>query len=687
MNKAVKKIQKSTLLNIDSMFRNLYPKNIYSTNGVTLPSDPFVFTKGSSIININYPSHNLLTGDNIVIQNVTGISKSLINSIYLINSFNYYVIIFENNMIDIDYKNNTTELYATIEAMNQTDTNIFNNICFNDIVGYKQIFVGSADIPQRLLTAIYPTIQAIVGSNIITNTTTFTNYINTNCLFVPLPTNYINITADYYQIKQVFKISYQHIAGIKLGYLNSNYPISNINYQANQAVYNVIDNDNFMINLNYTAYGNYSGGGKNVQIMKIIDSIPGYPSANNYVINLKKSFNNVTKIELVGSEIPYVDIIIRKDVNDKLYWKHIQDGNAIYMLQIDEGFYSTTTLLNKIQTEINKVPRKITNSTTSSTTSSTTGIGTIYNNFDVNLETNINKITFTPYINTNVPNSFNVRLGPIGNELYYFLTINMHQSFVQVGDVITISKATDVTLVTDNNIIIIGGSYLNKDFKIYATNPENNTFDVIIGIQSSVTTSIGTTILNGGKDIIIRTKTKVSFLFDRKDTMGDILGFMNVGMKGSIIDFDYEQTNKKQYIASTNTDFVGNIINYSNGFINLSGKYTYILMYMNDIEYVHSTSSLASAFAKIQLNGNPGDLLFNTYVENPENIYSKSFPISNLTQLTISFTYPDGTPIEFRNVNHSFTLRIVEEHNETNDINLNSQNITFVDEMKKTVKQ
>ena len=676
MNRNVKKIQKSTLLNIDSMFRNLYPKNIYSTNGMTLPTDPFVFTKGSSIITINYPSHNLSIGNNIVIQNVTGISKSLINSIYLINGFNYYVIMFGNNMIDIDYKNNTSELYINVEATNQTDTNIFNNICFNDIVGYKQVYVGTSDIPQRFLTAIYPTMQAIVGANIITNTTTFTDYINSNCLFVPLPTNYINTVSDYYQIKQVFKITYQHIAGIKLGYLNSNYPISNINYQANQAVYNVIDNDNFMINLNYTAYGNYSGGGKNVQIMKIIDSIPGYPSANNYVINLKKSFNNVTKIELVGSEIPYVDIIIKKDVNDKLYWKHIQDGNTIYMLQIDEGFYSTTTLLNKIQTEINKVPRNVTNYNT-----------TIYNNFDVNLETNINKITFTPYIITNIPNSFNVRLGPIDNVLYYFLTISMHQSFVQVGDIITISKATDVTLVTDTNITIIGSNYLNKDFKVYAINPENNTFDVIIGLQSNVTTSIGSTVLYGGKDIVIRTRTKVSFLFDRNDTMGDVLGFMNVGMKGSIIDFDYEQTNQKQYVTSTNTDYVGNIINYNNGFINLSGKYTYILMYMNDIEYVHSTSSLASAFAKIQLNGNPGDLLFNTYVENPENIYSKSFPISNLTQLTISFTYPDGTPIEFRNVNHSFTLRIVEEHNETNDINLNSQNITFVDEMKKTVKQ
>jgi hypothetical protein len=678
MSRDVKKIQKSTLLNIDSMFRNLYPKNIYSTNGMTLPTDPFIFTKGSSIININYPGHNLSTGDNIVIQNVNGISKLLINSIYLINNFNYYVIIFGNNMINIDYKNNVGELYVTIDAGNMTDANIFNNICFNDIVGYKQIFVGSADIPQRFLNAIYPTIQSIVGSNIITNTSTFTNYINSNCLFVKLPTNYINTGVDYYQIKQIFKITYQHIAGIKLGYLNSNYPISNINYQANQSVYTVIDSDNFQINLNYNAYGNYSGGGQNVQIMKIIDSIPGYPSANNYVINLKKSFNNVTKIELVGTEIPYVDIIIRKNVNDKLYWKHIQDGNTVYMLQIDEGFYSTTTLLNKIQTEINKVPRNITNNNS---------IGTIYNNFDVKLETNINKITFTPYIYTNLPNSFNVRVGPINSALYYFLTISMHQSFVQEGDNITISGATDVTCVYNNSIFIISSSYLNKEFTVYASNPENNTFDIIIGAQSNVTTSIGTIILNGGKDIIVKTKTKVSFLFDRKDTMGDVFGFMNVGMNGSIIDFDYEQTNQKQYIASNNTDYVGNIINYNSGFINLSGKYNYILMYLNDIEYIQSTSSLASAFAKIQLNGNPGDLLFNTYVLNPENIYSKSFPISNLTQLTISFTYPDGTPIEFRNVNHSFTLRIVEEHNETNDINLNSQNITFVEEMKKTVKE
>jgi hypothetical protein len=346
------------------------------------------------------------------------------------------------------------------------------------------------------------------------------------------------------------------------------------------------------------------------------------------------------------------------------------------MLQIDEGFYSTTTLLNKIQTEINKVPRNIINNNTS-----------IYNNFDVKLETNINKITFTPYINTSLPNSFNIKLDPINNTLYYFLTISMHQSFVNIGDSITISGASDVTITSNNSILIIGSSYLNKEFAVYASNPENNTFDVIIGMVSSVTTSIGTVVLNGGKDIMIRTKTKVSFLFDRNDTMGDIFGFMNVGMNGSIIDFDYEQTNQKQYIASNNTDYVGNIINYNSGFINLSGKYNYILMYLNDIEYIQSTSSLASAFAKIQLNGNPGDLLFNTYVLNPENIYSKSFPISNLTQLTISFTYPDGTPIEFRNVNHSFTLRIVEEHNETDDINLNSQNITFVEEMKKTVKK
>jgi hypothetical protein len=83
-------------------------------------------------------------------------------------------------------------------------------------------------------------------------------------------------------------------------------------------------------------------------------------------------------------------------------------------------------------------------------------------------------------------------------------------------------------------------------------------------------------------------------------------------------------------------------------------------MYLNDIEYIYTGNNLPSAFAKILLSGNPGDILFNTHVQHNYNIYSKNFPINTLTQIEVLFLYPDGTRVDFRNINHSFTLRIVE---------------------------
>ena len=87
---------------------------------------------------------------------------------------------------------------------------------------------------------------------------------------------------------------------------------------------------------------------------------------------------------------------------------------------------------------------------------------------------------------------------------------------------------------------------------------------------------------------------------------------------------------------------------------------------------------------KILLNGNPGDILFNTHIIIPHDLYCKSFPISSLTEININFLYPDGKPVIFRNMNHSFTLKITEEHVENNNIHINSQNISIYDEYKKT---
>ena len=114
--------------------------------------------------------------------------------------------------------------------------------------------------------------------------------------------------------------------------------------------------------------------------------------------------------------------------------------------------------------------------------------------------------------------------------------------------------------------------------------------------------------------------------------------------------------------------------------MNFSGKYNYLLMYLNNIEYIYNIN-LPSAFAKIQLNGNIGDILFNTFVQTNA-CYSPTFPIATLTDLSISYLYPDGSVPDFRNITHSFTLKIVEEIYQSHDIRLNSQHSTFEDKLR-----
>ena len=666
------KIVKTTLLNIDSSFRDLYPKNICKSDNKILPNNPFAFTAGSNIININYPNHSLIISDNIIIQNVEGITHTLSNSFYLVNNFKYLVIFIDDNQIKSNYKLYNDNLNVNIELIQMQESeppSMFNNIPINSFLGIKQILLSN-DISESNIIQIQNLVISLTGAY-------SSDILLKQFIFIELPYEYINNINEYIVIDYVFKISYLHIGGIALGYLNSNYPINNYNYQSLYSVYNVIDENYIQILLNFSSYDNINGGGQYIQIMKILNSITGYPDADTYVINLKKSFNNVVNIELISSEFPYVDIIIKKDINDKLYWKNINDGNNIYKVVIDEGFYSTISLLDKLKLQINQVP-KISYSI----------INQDYNNFDIELETNIQKISFIPYNLSKLPNSLSIHLQLIDSILYYILTITHIDSsnMVDLNDIITISNSDAVTVKVETNdtiqYFLINANYINKSHKVYSVNLKNQTYDVILGKEKEITTSTQTQILNGGENILIKTKTKVSFLFNKSDTIGAILGFKNIGDQYSITEFNSIITNKDSYLNSNNLNSVGNIISYSSGFINLSGTYNYILMYLNDIEYIYNSNNLPAAFAKILLSGNPGDILFNTFITQPKDSYSKSFPISSLTSISVNFIYPDGTPVNFRNINHSFTLKITEELQQNSNTYLNSNMISVIDEFK-----
>lgn len=672
------KVVKSLLLNIDSADRNIYPKNI-TTNNKLLLSDPISLTQNSYNLNINYVNHNLVVGDMIVIQNVTGISKTLTNYFFLINNFNYFMIIFKNNMIG-EYVSNTINLsnplYAMIDIIgSMTESNIINNIPFNLLYGYKKTLIKN-DIETSLFDTVKNTIKQIIHDtqpDLISYTDTeIYDWINNNCLFVKLPYNYINNSVPYYAVNQVFKITYQHIGGIPLGYINSNFPISNLYYQSNQTIVSVPDNNNFTVNLKYTSYGTIIGGGKNIQIMKIINSITGYPDANNYVISLRKSFNNIINIELISMELPYVDLVVTKNVNDKLYWKHIDDGNNIYSVTIDEGFYTNITLQKILIEKMNMVPRI-----------TSTIANPVYNHFDITLETNIQKIVFKPYNIYDTPFGLSINLELINNIPYYILNIIQNNNFVNIGDIVTIYDASGVSY--NNNVnLLIDKKYINGSHTICNINTLDSTYSVIIGKQAVLEEILlnDNTLYTGGENTKIKTTTQISMLFNKPDTMGNILGFLNVGSPYSITYYSNIISNTDPYIIDNNMNVVGNELTYSNNFINLSGKYNYIIMYLNNLEYIYFNNNLNPAFAKILLNGNPGDILFNTFVPIPDNLYCKSFPISTLSEINVSFVYPDGSPVNFRNINHSFTLKISEEHIENNSINLNSQNIKYYNEYK-----
>ena len=136
------------------------------------------------------------------------------------------LIVFDDNFINTNYKNYVDSLYINIELYgDKSIDNLINNIPLNSLLGMKKALIHN-DIPSL-------DIKDIKLDSIINKYFTFTNdLLNKKLLYIELPLEYINQKDDYIEISQVFKISYLHISGIPLGYLNANYPINNYNYQS-----------------------------------------------------------------------------------------------------------------------------------------------------------------------------------------------------------------------------------------------------------------------------------------------------------------------------------------------------------------------------------------------------------------------------------------------------------------------
>jgi len=643
---------KVSLVNIDSRYRNKYPQYVIDTKITNLTSNPLTTMENSNIIKLNVNNHPFQLGDKIVLQNINAKNIILNNPIYLLLNFNYFIVKMNNHGIQLNYTTQTifNITITSYETLTINDAMI-GNIPINYILGLQQIYIYNPnDINSFISLTQYETITSYFNIS--------SNELQQNYFFIKLPFNYNNITTTslIYNIPKIFEFQFMNIGGIDLPYLNANYPINYQEYQSYQEIIQ-IDTNNIYFNSSIQAIFTETSGGNNIIVGKIINSIEGYPNANQYTVELKKCFTDIVRIELVTTEIPYVDFNIKNNVttrNNKLYWKYLDDGNYIYSTSIYEGNYNPQSLISAIQTQMNSIPRII-----------SSGTKIVYNLFTVVFDSNTQEVQFQAYQQLNLPNSLTaVQNTVLGNDIVE-LIITQPNNFITVGSTITISGA--------QKIGDISSTLINTTFTVYSVNKDNNTYSVLITLsQTYQNINLEG---NGGINVTIKNPTNVSFLFNYPDTIGNILGFKYVGSNNAITPFNYIISNFNDYILKTPYDEVGNNT-VSNSLLNLSGSNYYMLLYINDYEGIMTNVNISNAFSKILMMGNSGDIMFNTFINSPLEF---DIPINSMDEMKVSFLYPDGTQPDFRNFDHSFTLRITERQTTPVRTGLNSHKITEIE--------
>ena len=646
---------KVSLVNIDSRYRTKVPMNIIKMTTI-LPNNPIQTTINSKEIKLHVPNHSIKIGDQIILQNVKSTKSILNNPIYLLSNFNYFIVHMENHNILLDYTttDNFNIFISAYEPLTNADR-LIGNIPINSIIGIQTIYIyDPANLNSFLSNNLLNTILSILN---ITTTQLQENY-----FFVALPFKYINslsINNVLYNIPKIFTFDFMNIGGISLSYMNANYPINYLQYQSSHEITNT-ELDYVYFNSSVNAIYSHTSGGNIIDFGLIINTLEGYPNANEYTIELKKSFTDIVRIELVTTEIPFIDFNIKNNINiqnNKLYWQYLEDGNHVYSISISEGSYDTNSLLTIVQSSMNAVPRI-----------SSTSKDIINNLFEVKFNQNSQEVQFIAFKFELLPNSLSLQLdSSLGNDVVK-LVITHPNNFININDTIIISGS--------KKIGDVNSSLINTSHIVYSIDKDTSTYTTLITLDQTYTNiNLSGT---GGPNIHIRTPTNASFLFNYPDTLGNILGFKNSGSMNAITPFSHIVSNFNDYVLVTPFNDVGNT-NTSKNMLNLTGDFYYMLLYLNDFEGIQTNLNTDNAFSKILMIGNSGDVMFNTFLNAPLEF---DIPISMINEFKIRFLFPDGSKPDFRNFDHSFTLRIIERNYKITNTGLNSRKINYIDSLK-----
>lgn len=667
--------EKTTLINIDSRFRISDPKNIIKNDFKVLNNNPLKVQKDSNLIRVYDKNHEYSVEDKIVIKNVKNSSNIFSNGlIFLKNSF-YVLVYHKEHNIDLNYKKYNSTFEITISSVTGVnDINYIDNIPINLLNTIHDIIVYSEDIIDILsiktgykvvIDEMYNYLEYLKDEN----NEKFLDIVK-NYYLIKLPIKYKNINSEInlniettnlgtsfetFTYPGNTKIEINNIGGINFNLINANYPI---NYLQKQGFHTItkIENDYFYFESAIKAYKTIeNSGGSDVVISKVISFVEGYPNSNNYKILLKKAFYNIKSIELVSSEFPSTEKIIKADGNlrnNTLQWQNIDDGDYIYSVVIPKGNYNRLTLTNTIIDKMNTVERVISDTNFK-----------FYHQFELNIDLSTDEVVFNSYKEETLSKPFSIEYITLNNERRIILVINHPNNSVEVGDEIKISGSKSTNGIS--------AQFINTTHIVYEVDTSNDSYSVLL---PKINISSSTTDTSGGESVVIRVGFLVRFLFNSKNSLGSILGFRDVGEDHAITRFSDKISNKDSYelegVTSVNLNSAGLERKIDSNILNFTGDNLYIYMILNDFSNIITSNEINNAFSKILLTGVPGDILFNTFVPA---IKKFDEPLAQLNELNIKFVYPDGTLVDFNNINHSFTLSLTEEINRPTNTLLNTR--------------
>jgi hypothetical protein len=625
-SKTNKSQNRYTRINIDSRLRNIQPKHILDTKLNNL-TNALYFTKNSNSIIVNHPNHGYSVEDKIIIEFATSLQVKIKGG-----------LIFEKG--------------STFAKINQPNHGMINGNIYT-----IQISNVTGDIGSGTYLINYP-VNIINKTHQVYFTRSLTDEFDPNNYYIQLDI----VSEAQFTYLYSFNVTYLNIKSIPLNQINADYPISPDRINGFQVIDTIINSNFYSFSVNSNSDSstlsesiNYNsttplltGDGGKIMVIKVLSTISGYPDNNNYQIILQRNFYHVTQIKLINTIFPITQKLINNTPisiqNNLFFWQNLADGETIYSISVPSGNYNLNDLQIKLTSLINNVVRP--------NIDSSVLVNDVYtyntNYCVVNINQNQNTFSIQFFQRVILSNSI-FKDSSVYPDGFSRATVTYKNHGLIVGNIITFSNVIGTDGIPSVN--------LNGNFAI-ETVIDINTFLIRLDRFNSDSSIVNT---NGGTAINLLIPIQSRLLFNVPNTIGNVLGFNNVGDSNSVTSYSYIINNYDLYEVDILENSVGVITQprQDTRILNVNPN-NYILMLVdvpfNDQINLFNTSTYA--MAKIYLSGDLNSYVYDQYIQLGSTFQES---ISTLSTLTFSFYGPDNNLYDFNNVEHSFTIEIVEQ--------------------------